>query len=161
MVKGPDVLCDVLEEVAQDEPIFVLLTGPSRGYVCQRLEKAGIPYVHHNIPNPDLLIPYYRALDLYLITSRAEGGPKPLLEAMACGIPVVTTPVGMVVDLVKDGQEALVGDGDDLTQKCLQALGDEELRTQLAMKGRESIGALDWRTIARRYEEELYRVLPG
>ena len=161
MVKGPDILCDVLEEVAQDEPIFVLLTGPSRGYVRKRLEKAGIPHLHRNIPNPDLLIPYYRALDLYLITSRAEGGPKPLLEAMACGIPVVTTPVGMVVDLVDDGQEALVGDANTLAQKCLRVLTHEGLREQMITRGRAAVEPLDWRTIARRYEEELYRTILG
>ena len=161
LIKGPDIFCDVLEEVARKESIFVLLTGPARGYVRQRLEKAGIPHMHRNIPNPDQLVPFYRALDLYLITSRVEGGPKPLIEAMACGIPVVTTSVGMVPDLVQDGNEALIGDAQDLADRCVEALNKEPLCATLSQNGLHMVQALDWRRIAQRYEEELYQPFLG
>lgn len=156
MVKGPDILCDTLEEISKNEEIFVLLTGPSRGYVCRRLEEAGIRYMHRNIPHPDLLIPFYRALDLYLISSRAEGGPKPLLEAMACGIPVVTTPVGMVVDLVGPEKQALVGSSTDLPNLGLSILSDTELSNQMSLSGRKVVEPLNWPNIAQRYQNEIY-----
>ncbi len=59
---------------------------------CQVTYKVGVP--RDDVPK------YYNQLDLYLITSRIEGGPLTLLEAGACGIPVISTPVGIAVDLL-------------------------------------------------------------
>ena len=41
-------------------------------------------------------------LDLYLVSSREEGGPKAIVESMASGVPLVTTNVGMANDFVID-----------------------------------------------------------
>jgi len=46
---------------------------------------------------------YYRFIHFLLITSTTEGTPNPGLEAMACGIPVLTTRVGNMTEIVKDG----------------------------------------------------------
>lgn len=53
---------------------------------------------------PDLL----RAMSLFVLSSRHEGMPVAVLEAMACGIPVVTTDVGGIGELVRDGETARV-----------------------------------------------------
>ena len=156
LIKGPDILCDVLERVAKELPITVLLTGPARGYVKKRLKSAGVPFVHRNIPRAEDLAPYYRALDLYLITSRAEGGPKSLLEAMASRVPVVTTPVGMAKDIGKSEQNLLMGPHDTLTEHVLRLCKDESLREKLAKTARTDIGQFAWPNIARRYQHELY-----
>ena len=81
-------------------PVYALLTGPSRGYVKEELKKNGIPYYHSYVLELNDLVPLYQALDLYLITSREEGGPMGLMESMSCGIPVVTTNVGMAADVI-------------------------------------------------------------
>lgn len=46
---------------------------------------------------------WYRSLDLFLVTALDEGGPMPPLEAMACGVPVVSTDVGVLKDLKRRG----------------------------------------------------------
>lgn len=46
---------------------------------------------------------FYRNLDFFLITSSTEGTPNPGLEALSCGVPVITTKVGNMVEIVKDG----------------------------------------------------------
>ena len=43
LIKGPDVFCDVIERLAKDLPVHVLLSGPSRGYVKARLTKLTFP----------------------------------------------------------------------------------------------------------------------
>lgn len=42
---------------------------------------------------------YYRGLDVCLVTSESEGTPNPALEALACGVPVLSTPVGNMLDI--------------------------------------------------------------
>ena len=71
-----------------------------RGYVKKELIKNNIPFFHSYVKNLDELVPLYQALDIYLITSREEGGPLGLIESMSCGIPVVTTQVGMSTDVI-------------------------------------------------------------
>jgi len=52
--------------------------------------KASDPDVRH----PDSMAEWYRGLDAFLCTAASEGGPMTTLEAAACGVPVITTPVG-------------------------------------------------------------------
>ena len=60
------------------------------------------------------VVRYYSVLDVYLITSRTEGGPKLVLEAFACGIPVVSTRVGMCADLIDDSVNGFLCDIEDV-----------------------------------------------
>ena len=88
LVKGPDTLVTALEKLRAEVPeLHVLLTGPARGYVRRELERIGIPYVHVLARTRAELGRAYRALDVYLVPSRQEGGPKAVLEAMATRCP--------------------------------------------------------------------------
>ena len=102
LVKGPDILVDALARLRVDAPdLHVVLTGPARGYVRRELEQRGIPYRHLVASTRGELARAYVALDAYLVTSRQEGGPKAVLEAMATGTPLVTTRVGQAQDIVE------------------------------------------------------------
>jgi glycosyltransferase involved in cell wall biosynthesis len=102
LIKGPDVLVDVAARVhAKVSDLVVLLTGPSRGYVKAGLERAGVPYRHVLLPDVDAVARAYEAIDVCLVASRDEGGPRAVLESMATGVPLVTTRVGQAADLVQ------------------------------------------------------------
>lgn len=98
LIKGPDVFLEVCELIAQQRPIHVLLTGPARGYVKQGLKDRNLTFTHVETTTPEELIPYYSVLDLYVMASREEGGPKAITESLTLGVPIVATPTG-VTDL--------------------------------------------------------------
>ena len=65
---------------------------------------------------------------LMIMTSRWEGTPMCVLEAMALGVPVVSTPTDGVKDVVEDGKTGYLSDDDEvLVKKCLKILGNDEL----------------------------------
>jgi len=62
---------------------------------------------------------YYSKIDIYVCTSRIEGTPNPLLEAMACGVPVITTDVGLVPEVLGGFQKQFI-----LEQRNVECLKD-------------------------------------
>lgn len=162
LIKGPDVFCDVIEKLRRHYDLFVLLTGPARGYVKQRLERSGIPYLHRFLKNPDEVAQYYKALDLYIATGRHEGGPKSLVESLASGVPLVSTKVGMAPDIITDGENGFLCDVDDvdqIVQKSMMVLEDKERREKIVANGLATARQYDWSVIAQQYENCLYRRL--
>ncbi len=115
LIKGPDVLLAVAERVVEQVPeLHVLLTGPARGYVRAGLERLGVPYRHVLLPGVESLADVYPAVDACLVTSRDEGGPRAVLEAMATGVPLVTTRVGQAADLVRHGENGWIVKPEDV-----------------------------------------------
>ncbi len=161
-IKGPDIFCNVVENLAKKYKIFVILTGPARGYVKTRLLSAGIPFLHKNFSDPNDISMYYKAIDLYLITSRVEGGPKSLLESAASGVPLVSTEVGMAPEFIDDGKNGFlckIEDVDDLVRKSNIILQKKSLRNEFASNGRKHVVEFDWKNIANRYHNEIYQGL--
>ena len=162
LIKGPDIFCDVVEQLSKRYSLFIMLTGPARGYVKRRLENANIPYLHQFLSYPDEVAEYYRAIDIYIVTSREEGGPKSILESLASAVPLVTTKIGMGPDIIQDGISGFlceVEDVDGIVEKSIRIIEDVELRDKMAKKGLDIVKKYDWANIAMQYEQLLYRPL--
>jgi glycosyltransferase involved in cell wall biosynthesis len=159
LVKGPDTLVAVLERLqASLGELFVLLTGPARGYVRRRLEQAGVSYRHVLVDSRDGLAQAYHALDTSLVASRQEGGPKTVLESMATGVPLVTTRVGQASELVADGENGLLVDVDDvsaLVSAVERLYSDSALAARLRDAGRPTAEAHAEERLDRRWAELL------
>lgn len=111
LIKGPDVFLAAIRLLKKDIPeLFVLLTGPSRGYIKRGLDEMGVPYKHAYYKHYPEVAEMFAALDLYIVASRQEGGPKAVLESMASGVPLVTTRVGQAMDIVRHGVNAWMTD---------------------------------------------------
>ena len=88
------------------------------------------------------LLPVYAAFDLFVLTSRREGLPNSVLEAMAMGLPVVTTDVAGTKELVVHGQTGFVlpqGDVQGLAQAMLSLVDNTQLRQCLGRAGRQRV----------------------
>lgn len=146
LIKGPDVLLASLKRLRARVPeLVVLLTGPARGYVRAGLERLAIPYRHVLLPGIDSVARAYDAIDVCLVTSRDEGGPRAVLEAMATGVPLVSTRVGQATDLVRHGENGWLVDVEDVggivewTVRIAEAAAEELERVRQA--GRETAEA--------------------
>ena len=115
LIKGPDVLLAVAKRLGEHVlELYFLLTGPARGYVRTGLERLGIPYRHLMLSDVDEVAAAYPALDLCLVASRDEGGPRAVLEALATRVPLVTTRVGQAADLVRHGENGWMVEPEDV-----------------------------------------------
>lgn len=162
LIKGPDVFLAAIERLAKDVPVFVLLSGPARGYVRSGLDRLGIRQSYHYAPDRDELAKLYHALDLYLVTSREEGGPMALMESMSSGVPVVSTKVGMAPDLIVEGVNgclAEVGDVATIVARAKFLLAPNEGGERLRSSAREAVKVADWTVVARRHIDEIWRPL--
>ena len=107
--KGPDVLLEALPHVA-DLPLVVSVLGDGveRASLEARARRLGVDgriRWYGEVPDAGGL---FAAFDVFVLSSRAEGTPLVLLEAMAAGVPIVATRVGGVPDVVAPAEAALV-----------------------------------------------------
>jgi len=93
LCKGPDIFCNIVENL--DTKPHVVLAGWRRQYVISRLENAGISYSYFEMANLRTLAELYNCLDLYLVTSRYEGGPQAIFECASTKTPILSTSVGL------------------------------------------------------------------
>ena len=104
--------------------------------------------------DPEEMLAFYRSLDVYVCASRSEGTPNPCLEAAACGLPLITTPVGNMPELIRDGENGFFIERDvaSLTEKLARLGADPELRARLGNAARATVvESWDWRRQAGRY----------
>ncbi len=85
---------------------------------------------------------YYSLMDVFVHPSLRDGMPNAVLEAMACGVPVVATPVGGVLDVVKDRENGMivpVNEVETLCQAVETVISDESLCNKLNQSARQTI----------------------
>jgi glycosyltransferase involved in cell wall biosynthesis len=157
LIKGPDTLVAAVERLHALVPeLVVLLTGPARGYVRRELEQKGVPYRHVVARSRDELARAYRALDVYLVTSRQEGGPKAVLESLASGVPLVSTRVGQAAEIVVSGSNGLLVDVDDaeaIAAAAAQIQSDGRLAETLRTAGRTTAANFAHERLDRHWSE--------
>ena len=104
--KGPDLFCDYLirnrSKIECTNKLHVLLGGWRRQYVENRLKKAKISYTLFEKTSLDMIRLLYAACDLYVVSSRFEGGPQAIIEAAAMEVPIISTDVGIASTVLSD-----------------------------------------------------------
>jgi glycosyltransferase involved in cell wall biosynthesis len=146
--KGIDVLLNVIHEVAIKVPrLHVVLGGPGWESELRELRSFGISSSATGyIRNADLPA-MYSAFDVYLLTSRVEGGPCTVFEAMACETAVVSTRVGAVPELIVDGVNGYSTNVDDCEALVSTILALEQFpanRIRIGKNGRKTVVRHAW-----------------
>jgi len=155
--KGIDIFINSLKIVRKKiGNLGVLITGPGWEPIKNILLRYDIKVFYKIVPLYKDMVKMYNLLDCYLITSRVEGGPITLLESMSCGIPVITTPVGMAKDIIKDGENGLLINKDDpkgAAEALISLATNKNLRNKLKENGRKlMVENFPWNKVLKNFE---------
>lgn len=108
---------------------------------------------------PEAFIAYreIQSAKVFIMNSLSEGGPRVLFETMALGMPVIATNVGLVPQVLKDGENGLLttGTSSDVAAKITMLLDDESLRTRLGERARDVLQHFERGKLVREYADYL------
>jgi glycosyltransferase involved in cell wall biosynthesis len=119
--------------------------GPDRPALENELRRLGLSNVVELAGERDDVPELLAGADVFVLSSRSEGLPLSILEAMAVGLPVVASAVGGVPELVVDGTTGLLvrpGDPGELAEALAHVLADAGLRRRLGCAGHERARSL-------------------
>lgn len=164
-IKDHETFLAAAARVARADPAahFVVAgDGPLRARLEAAAQRAGLGARAHFLGWWGDLPALYADLDVVALTSRNEGTPVCVLEAMAAGVPVVATAVGGVPDVVRHGETGLLvppGDPAALAAALASLLADPDRRSALGLAGRRvAYPAYDAKALIARVEA-VYREL--
>ena len=98
--KGPDRFIRILKDIKDEKDLFIILAGKRRAYVISELEKLNIKYKYFEMVDNRLLNKLYNCLDLYIVSSRVEGGPQAIIECSLSKTPIISTDVGVAPEIL-------------------------------------------------------------
>lgn len=105
---------------------------------------------------------YYNEIDLYICCSINEGTPNPILESFACGIPVITTDVGIVRDLFGPKQEPYIMEErskEELKKKILLFIDNLDDVEAISLENLKQIKKWSWKYKAQDFKKFIEKVL--
>ena len=126
----------------EDVELVLVGDGPSRETLERVASDLGARVQFAGAVGQDRIVELYRSADVFCLPSFAEGVPVVLMEAMACELPVVTTRIMGIPELVEDGRTGLLvapGRADALAEALGRLAADAGLRESLGRAGRDKV----------------------
>jgi glycosyltransferase involved in cell wall biosynthesis len=166
---GPQKSLDVaLEALARTPGVTLAIAGdgPDRAALERRAHDLGLDGRARflgSLPR-ERVLRLFRAADASLLSSSWENFPHTVVEALAVGTPVISTAVGGVPEVVRDGENGLlvpVGDAAALAGAIERFFADGALRARLAGSAASSVAGHTEEAVFTRIEEELARAAGG
>lgn len=168
-VKDHLFFLDVIENVATKTTkkirVFIVGDGSERATIENKAEEINKKF--QNLITFTSWIedvaPLNHAMDIVCLTSKNEGTPVSLIEAQAAGVPVISTNVGGVKDIIEDGKTGFIVEPNDLisyTEKLLNLIEHESLRKNMSENGWSHVGEkYHYTRLVRNIEDYYLRLL--
>jgi glycosyltransferase involved in cell wall biosynthesis len=139
--KGHVYLLDAFAGLGRDDARLVIVgDGPQREAIANRIAELGLGDRVTMPGNQNDVLPWLQSFDVFALPSYAnEGVPQAILQAMLCGLPVVTTDVGSIGEAIVDGDTGLVvppKQAAPLAEALVRLLDDAGLRSRLGTRAR-------------------------
>lgn len=158
--KGPQDLIEAIPKVISEVPgasFDFVGEGPLRELMTARMAALGLngnARLHGKVPD---VVPVLQRATVVTRPSLTEGMPLAVMEAMACGKPVVATRVGGTPDIVSDGETGFLfspGDVDALAEGIIRILRDRVRAEAMGRRAREwAERQMTWELLSRQYEK--------
>ena len=147
-LKRHDLALSAFEKIALSDPRLHLVCVGAKDqlepewydYLMERTKLSKFSDRIHWIGPVADVRPWYKSADLLLLPSEKESFGRVLIEAMACGVPVVATQVGGVSEIINNGQNGLLvpmNNMDEMADALLQIISRRSLRDKIIQNGKE------------------------
>jgi glycosyltransferase involved in cell wall biosynthesis len=161
--KGLDILELTMRELRRHVPnLHVCFLGLGWDEEVSRFQQQGISANYTGFIPQSLLPAFYSSIDVHLVTSRIEGGPVTVLEAMACETAVVSTRVGLVPHTIVDGENGFsteIGDVDAMVRALRDLWASPKKLGKIGTAGRATVyPQRSWNQVLDGLEEPLGRM---
>jgi glycosyltransferase involved in cell wall biosynthesis len=163
--KSPELLLSIADRLDATQYAFVFI-GPNWQPYATALRERGWTVIDPGLVAHPLQYRYLGEGDIYLMLSRLEGGPLPLLETMGLGMWPICTPTGMAPDIIRHGENGFIvspfdgGNGDQVADEVARLIRTLDRRMLRAARGpvRESVKDRTWRNFKREMEQIMRQV---
>jgi|GEM_PF-5229630 len=163
--KGPELLLPIADRLDPAHYAFVFI-GPNWQPYSTALRERGWTVIDPGLVADPLQYRYLGEGDIYLMLSRLEGGPLPLLETMGLGMWPICTPTGMAPDVIRHGHNGFIVspfdgcNGDQIADEVARLIRTLDRRMLLAARApiRESVTDRTWRNFKQEMEQIMRQV---
>jgi glycosyltransferase involved in cell wall biosynthesis len=141
--KGMDLLLAVVEGASRMwSDLSFVLVGPGWENLAGSIQSLGVRVRRYEFTTTDETAQPYWLMDAMLVTSKAEGGPCTVLEAMSAGVPVISSLVGHIPEIVRDGENGFVCKNREPEEylRAIRSLRERpDLRSRVIAEARETM----------------------
>ena len=153
--KNPELLIEILKNIDKNK-FILLLAGPRRHFIVNECKKYNIPYIfigNENFINEmkdDVAINnlsknrinlLYNLVDLYIVTSASEGGPKAIIEASLTKTAILSTPVGFAPEMLNS--DFICNNKDEFLIKIIKLTENESYRKKAVAENYEKVSTIN------------------
>lgn len=134
----------------------VILQGQLAPKIKEELKRKNIPYKYNGILDSENAYKAYKNIDCYVIAADVEGGPFSTLESLASGVALITTRVGMSLEVIKDNQNGIFiekSNPHELADAIIKLGSDQEFYNKLVANGIRDAKKFDWGILCTKYKQ--------